>query len=390
MYAALIAAAFAQDEPEVRFEPYLQVRPRAVLDYTEGLSKGFLSTARNIERSRLGLAMRRGRTEVFVGAQQYRTWTSDGVGGYTLVPPQFEVYAAYGRYDAVLPGNLSLRMTLGRQLVDVHEGRIVSAYDFSPRSQPLDGGHFRLSLAKFHADVLTFRDFSSPSELVPRSVVAWAGWSAQNPVRAWTADVLVVSDDRDGWRQLAGLYGSYLDGPLRLGIEGYVQQNAVTDEVATTGLFSVRGGWIFGDESLLLLEARYDHVGPGWEPIAPNAWEYQGHMGLFQRPEDTDDRGVRDLMVRARIHPQPRLTFGLDVHQFWLDRGGRPLGAEADLTARVVFNPAVVMEGGIMVFAAEPGFSEITDLGPLLRTGYLQLEFGLPRKPPPRPKRPSE
>lgn len=397
MPASLIALllgfnpAAAQDGPRTEFDPLVDVRPRAVINHTDGLSRGFLKNASALERARLGLLLKREGVSGFVGVQEYRGWEyDDATSEYVRIEPTFEAFEAWARLEGSLPGNVTADLTAGRQLLSLHGGRLVSDNDFSFRGQPLDALAFNLGLGDISIFAANFRDFSDTSSLDdPGASVFTIGIGNEGPLDRWQVDGVYIVDFFPGsLRNTWGPVASFEVRRWQLDIEAYVQTVDIDpDPDGTSVLVSASTGATIGPERLVTALGGYAvqtsnltsrRALGAFDSPAGNIYEFWGHMNLFQRPEDTDGRGLQDLFVTLAARPHARLTLEADGHGFWLQRDAASLGGELDLMLRFQASPIGAFEMGMMQFWAGPGLSEVTSTKGPFRTGYIQLRVAIP------------
>ncbi len=397
MLAALIggalAAPAAEGPPEVTFTPSVDVRGRAMYSYTEGLSKGFRDDVSAVDRARFGLELERSGVVARVAAQQYRAWKADpnAPGEYVIVPPDIELFEAYAQVGGRLPGGLEGTFTVGRQLITLHRGQLVSERDFDFRGLPLDVARVQLVVDTLHLDVFNYRDFGESGVSDPGSTVVVVGAGEDRPVTAWLTDLALVVETPAalGTRATAGPVLMVESGRYGLGFEAYAQVTThdetddADDEAAT--LISAWATATVGPERLVQLGVGYEEwtgnlLGTrpgGFVRPAGAFYDFHGHMNLFLAPEDTAFRGLRDASVSVVLDPRPRVEIATDLHAFWLGGDdGRSLGTELDVTLRYWFASIAAFEGAWFTYAGGPGTSEVADL-PSLANGYLQLRVGL-------------
>ena len=393
MFGALIllSLAHAQDGPEIVQEPSIDVRPRAVFNHTDGLSRGFLSNASVLERARMGIGLERATVSGLVGVQEFRGWEYDNeAADYLRIEPTFEAYEAWGRFTGSLPGNVSAELTAGRQLLTLHRGRLISENDQSFRGLPLDALTLRLGFGQGQIFMSNFRDFSDTSSLSdPGASIISVGYEHDGPVNRYSGHMVSMVDFFSvGLRNTNGLVGSVAVGRWQLDAEVYSQTLDIEpDPDAFSMMTSVETGITLGPERLLSVLGGYavqtaNMVSKGrmgaFDSPAGDVYEYWGHMNLFQRPADTDLRGLQDVWFTLASQPHARVNFQADLHRMWTQYNAVHLGDELDLVLHLQVSPIGAVEGGLMQFWGGDGLAEISDVQVPFRTGYLQIRVALP------------
>lgn len=96
-----------------------------------------------------------------------------------------------------------------------------------------------------------------------------------------------------------------------------------------------------------------------FDPLYHTGHRFYGFMDYFIAvPAQTAGRGLHDLWARARLVGASGVTLEAWLHNFWFDQpaadGGRFLGHEVDLVARIPIHNVVTAEAGFSVFAGTP------------------------------------
>ena len=385
--SGLLGTALAQDGPPLEFDPLLEVRARAQVGYTDGLHLGLVPENRLLTRSRLGQHLERGPVAAEVAVQGYRGFRQNDRDETVLAAPVLEIYRAWGRLELRLPGEIGAQLTVGRQAITLHKGRILSEYDFSARSNPLDAVRFDLRAGSFHWMLANIRDFDDPSSLdSPGTSVNVVGFDHDDPITAWALDLVSVLDYPGGnTRGTAGLYGSLERERVDLGAEVYVQTRDEVDGIATATLSSAWLGYTFGADRLLSLRAQGEVLSPELVRSAPGGFHtplgdkyaFQGHMGLFQGPADYGWRGLSDLSLQSSWRPSVRWELDFDVHRFGALEDPAPLGTELDLGLSWFVAPVATVQAGAFSLWAAPELQDLGGIEKRVNTGFVQVSFGL-------------
>ncbi|MDP2309523.1 MAG: hypothetical protein Q8P18_26105 [Pseudomonadota bacterium] len=380
MFALLVTlprAAWAQEAPAIEWAPLLEVRQRLLIEEADAgdAEDPRLSVA---QRARLGFGVRRLGVSARVSFQDVRRWTATSD---VAAPPAFLPSIAEGwvRLEGDVTRNVGAIATIGRQPLTLHEGRILGEDDFSAEGQFFDAVRLVGRLSPVSVEYVNARRFLDP-EAEPLGFgvnVFRFGASAENPVTAWTADLVWVVDARRTAEttSTAGAWLRFDTGRWRGRAEGYLQTSAS----GTATLVALSGGWVFGSNERLVVFARYDGLSGGtptgekgptaWQPVLGDSRRFNGLLGRFTEPADNDDRGLSDahLVVEARLAPSLATTIAL--HQFWSPLDGGWYGGEIDGTARWSFSPFAVAGLGGAWFAPAAGSDDTHRL-----FAYLELD----------------
>lgn len=381
MFALLVMLvapfARAQDAPAIEWTPLLQVRHRLLVgdaDTTDAEAPT-LSVA---QRARLGFGVRRLGVSARVSFQDVRRWTatSDVAAAPAFLP---SIAEGWVRLEGDLTRNVGAVATIGRQPLTLHEGRILGEDDFSPAGQFFDAVRLVGRLAPFSVEYVNARRFLDPeAEPVGFGVNVFRfGASGENPVTAWVADLVWVVDARRT-RETTSTGGAWLrfdTGRWRGRAEGYLQSSAA----GTATLVALSGGWAFGSNERLVVYARYDGLSGGastgsggptaWQPVLGDTRRFNGLLGRYTEPGDSDDRGLADAHVVVEARLAPSLATTVAAHQFWSPLDGGGLGSEIDGTARWSFSPFAAAGLGGAWFGPPPKSDDTHRL-----YAYLELD----------------
>ncbi|MES2641547.1 MAG: hypothetical protein V4850_18795 [Myxococcota bacterium] len=359
--AALLAPAHAQEPPTITWTPILEVRQR--LYVADGDLGDDQETSRAVaQRARLGFGVRRLGVSARVSFQDVRKWTATSD---VAAPPAFLPSIAEGwvRLEGDLTRNVGAIATIGRQPLSLHEGRILGEDNFSPEGQFFDAVRLVGRLSPLTVEYVNARRFLDP-EAEPLGFgvnVFRVGASGENPVTAWTADAVWVVDARRTTETTStgGAWLRFDTGRWRGRAEGYLQSSTA----GTATLLALSAGWVFGPNERLVVFARYDGLSgerspePGgltaWQPVLGDSRRFNGLLGRFAEPGDSDNRGLSDAHLVVEARPAPQVATTLAMHRFWSPLDGGGFGSEIDGTARWTFSPFAAAALGGAWFAPD-------------------------------------
>lgn len=371
MLLALVAPALAQAPPPLVWEPVVEVRGRALLT-ADG------ETAREVDQvARLGIEASRGAVSARVSFQGLRSWTATD-GGFTgagsAVP---DVAEGWARVNGSLTPNVGAVLTVGRQAIQIDEGRLVGERRWELEGQFLDALRLEVNAAPFSFEYVNARRFSRDADPLGFGVnVVRFGAGRTGPVSRWQVDGLSVVDARDTALTTAtvGTFARLDAGRWRSRGEAYVQSNAV----GAATLVALEAGWVLGaDEGWHLLGGvdavsgdRGETTGDAaFVPVLGDSHDTWGQLDLFNDPAATNFRGLLDLYVGVQARPARQLQLSARAHRFSSVVDAGAYGAEVDLRATWNLSPFAALEGGYGHFAPVAGFRDHP-----VDQGYMELD----------------
>jgi hypothetical protein len=375
--AVLVTAGlgWAQEAPPSVWEPIVQVRQRLTLtDDPVTDVEGEIG-----QRALLGLEVHRTIVSARVSFQEVRRWTAARSG---VVPPGGfapTIAEGWAHVEGSLTRNIGAELTVGRQAIRIHEGRILGDDDFSLDGQFFDAVRVEGRAAPFSVEYINARRFLGADEdpLGLGVNVLRGGASGENPVTSWVADGLWVVDARhtSATTSTIGAYARLDTGRWRGRAEGYVQTSAA----GTGTLIGLDAGWVFGPDERLTVRVRYDGIsgdpsaGAGgrtaWQPVLGDSHTFNGLMDRFATPADSDQRGLADAQVEIEAHPAPQLLADVTAHRFWSPLDGGAFGGEIDASGRWSFSPFASAGLGGAWFVPDPSFDGSSRL-----YGYMEID----------------
>ena len=302
---------------------------------------------------------------------------------------------------AVLGSKPSFKAKLGRQEVNLGDQRLVGAVDWTNTGRSFDGARLSGAAGQFNWSALWMNIRERDSLLV-------TGLDPQ----------INQGVNDDGW--LIGGFGSTALGDVNAELTFLVDRYAVTEESYTTNLRFHRGpkgllfdaagayqtgpdreawfasgklGWGF-DRFSVAGQLDYLSGDPDPEDGQTKAFntlyatnhKFYGYMDYFLFiPEQLDEAGLLDIVLRGSVALPKGTTVRLDLHRFAVAQernGSRALGTEVDVVGSWKLHELAGLELGGGIFLAE---SLATDLLPAFGNGddptywgYAQLVLRWP------------
>lgn len=349
--------------PPLTFTPHLEVRSRLLLS-GESLGDGEVA-----QQALIGLGASRRAVEAEVSFQAVRGWHQRA--GAVEVEGSFqpELAAGWVAIGGDLSENIEGRVVVGRQRLQLHDGRLLGDDDWDMGGRWLDAVQLDLQLAPLHASYVNARRFglrgADPLGFGVNLLCVGAG--AEGPEVSWLLDGVSLVDARhtDATSATTGAYGRLSWRRLRLRGEGYLQ---VRGELPG-GLFSGEVGRVFGENERLVLSLALDVAsGQGadravWVPVLGDTREFWGLVDLYKSPASYSDGGLTDLRLSARSRLLPQLSLEGAVHRFGrVDATGSGTGRGVELDTRLSWEilPMATLStgGGLFLFSSDPSTNQ--------------------------------
>jgi hypothetical protein len=370
--------------PQLEWKPVLDIRGRV-----EGAGAPLPDSHTVGQVARVGVEARRGILSARVSLQEARQWT--GNGEVTSAEGSFRPDLAEGwaRFDGELSPNVGGRLTIGRQAIQIDEGRLVGLRAWDLQQQFLDAFRFELQAKPLSFELVNARRFgvgegpeASGDDPFTLGVTVLRLGAAREGVNAdGRIDAVSVVDARQTsfLTSTTGFFGELTMGRGLGSAEAYVQQNNKGN--ATFGAFEL--GWVVGRNRAWVVRARYVDAsgasegsgaqGSGalsaFQPVLGDTHDQFGLLDLMQ--PGSDPRGLSDLAALAEVQAGARLAVRGSVHRLASSLGGLQgtYGYESDLSLTWHVTPyAVVDLGGGQIFGGTLG----------TRSGaYMQIDVAL-------------
>ncbi len=353
--------------PQVVWAPIIEIRGRLDL---EGTPVPDIQTVGQV--ARVGLQAQRGILSARVSLQEVREWAANPQGTELSGPLTVELAEGWARLDGELSPNVGARLTIGRQHIQICQGRLVGRRDWDLEGQFLDAMRFELMAAPLSFELVNARRLEVDADEDPLSLgvtVLRLGVQRSGANAEVTLDLLSVVDARrtSVVTSTTGFFGSVAMGRVLGEGEGYLQQNPE----GTGSLASGEFGYILGENRGWVVTARYTSASgdPGvnglaaFQPVLGDTHDQYGLLDVLQ-PGD-DSRGLADIAIRAEAQAGARVQITGQLHRLGSPLTRATYGYEADLSLTWHVTPyASVDLGGGVIAGGELG----------LRTGgYTQI-----------------
>ncbi|HSJ07338.1 MAG TPA: alginate export family protein, partial [Longimicrobiales bacterium] len=328
---------------------------------------------------------------------------------------QFDMHQAWLQYRVDV-GRHALSARVGRQEVVLGNERLVGAVGWSNVGRSFDAARVAFQPAggrwQVHglASVVQERGVRHGGDPAMGDHIFLGGWVESAP-----ADIFALHEREAAYRTFTGVDRTTVGGHLRLpegralaaSLEGSYQfgnqvRSAAGDLSAQdirAWMAGARVGYETGVRQLPRLGAGLDVLSGDVDPadgtyrafntLYATNHKFYGFMDLFLDPAArTQDRGLIDGFVSARIGLPADLALDIDGHGFWLHRefaatSDRFLGWEIDLTLPVDLGPGQRVHLGYSLFINGDA-APLIGLGSADRAshwGYIQASFAVGGRP---------
>lgn len=367
---------------ELRLEA--SVRPR-----TEARSAGELDVFFTSMQTRLALAAAIARdARLFVQIQDARVW---GGSRYGFDPSPEALDLHQGFFEVGHRGESVLWSRVGRQIMDLANGRLIGDPEWAQTSRSYDGVRTTVRLRQGTLiDGFGVQLRESAAALEAGDATLWGIWGSQD-LPAGGSVQLFWLHDRDGddpetARSTVGVYQDGTLGPVDLTLEGAWQFGEVQG-LGLEGAYLLAGALTlpFADwgGAVALGYDRYsgdaspaDGTSRAFSDLFGRNHRFLGFLDLFRDiPRDTDGRGLQDFRVQLRGPLPWEGRVELAGHQFRVaDTGELTSGRLADEVDLTLFWPAVM--GGAFAVIGGGGWAGLGGAGEALAVAPGDVLFG--------------
>lgn len=396
--------ATAQSDSSV-FQIDLEFRPR--FEYRDGYKSLPADTSKAAafvsNRTRLKLTYERPKFLFHASVQDIRVW---GQYGLKSVDKGFGMFEAY--VQPQLGKHLFLR--IGRQAVELDNGRLLSASNWNQTSKAHEGINLMYKSEKLHTELMTFYNqsgeqifgtsYSLAGSNYTSLTVHYLNWKIKPALELMTLNIFDVheSTTMKGFLYLRGTSGgriTYTGKTFAATLAGYYQYGQLSTskhvdayyiqpEVSWTHKwFKVLAGteWVSGDRNNAV------NTTNSFETLYGVTFKFMGNLDQFTSfPNDVSGYGLIDPYLFFQFSATKKLKFKWENHAFFTEQPlaaaiststQQFLGLESDLKFKYTFNSYINMEGGIAYMEPTSSFGAlrgVTDYSSPF-WGFLMVKF---------------
>ena len=362
--------------PQLTWRPIIEIRGRL-----EGQGAPMPDTRSVGQVARVGIEADRGILSARVSLQEVRAWAGEDDALTASGPFAPEMAEAWARLDGELSPNVGGRVTIGRQRLQIDEGRLVGTRDWDLQGQFLDAVRFELAAAPFSFEAVNARRFgpaagdgsTADDPFGLGLTVLRAGVGRAGPNLDGKLDVLSVADARKtaAVTTTTGFFGAISTGRTLARAEAYVQKNPNGDASFTSGEF----GYVLGRRRAWVARVRYSAASgdsqtgslAAFQPVLGDTHDQFGLLDLIQ-PADQPG-GLTDFAAIGELQAGARVLLRAQAHRLGSALDGAAYAYETDLSMTWRITPYAACELGV-------GQASGGTLG-LTAGGYLQINVGL-------------
>ncbi|MBK9284720.1 MAG: alginate export family protein [Sphingobacteriaceae bacterium] len=397
----------AQTDTTKTFKLDLEFRPR--MEYRDGYrqlpndtsSAAYFGT----QRSRLNFTYEQNKFKFHTSIQDIRVW---GQYGQSSTSGSLNVFEAY--VESYFTKNLFIRM--GRQKVELDNGRIFSAANWSQAGRAHDGINLIYKNEKITSEFMTF--FNQTSEKIVEtdfSPATFTNYKTLNihylNLKLGKGFTLTTINAADGYQSklntktlyVRGTSGGrieYENGNINGTVSGYYQYGKlqagnnisayyIQPEISIKlQKFKSRLGFEYmsGDDATLTSNTSKSFV-----PLYGVAWKFMGNMDYFTSfPKDLKNGGLFNPYLFLFYEVNKKITVRADAHLFFLQNNvsnanmeiiDKYLGFENDLSIKYKANNFTTIDFGVSYMFAEKSMETLKG-GNSERTpvwSYLMITF---------------
>lgn len=383
VYALFPGSVWAQFDSTKSFCISLEYRPR--MEYRNGYRKLPNDTTHaaifGTQRSRLNFAFTQPKFKFHTSIQDLRVW---GQYGQTSTNGSLNVFEAF--VETYYNEHVFLRM--GRQKVELENGRLFSAANWNQAGRSHDGINFIFKNKRLTSELMLF--FNQTSEQIFGTDFRPVGFSNYKLLNvhflSWKFAEnfnLITINSLDGYQGKTNINTLYMratsGGRLEFEseyfyatISGYYQYGQLSNAAHISAYyfqpeisyrykkFYTRLGmeYLSGDDGKTA-----SVISKSFVPLYGVAWKFMGNMDYFTYfPDDVKKGGLVNPYLFLYLEVNKRITVRADFHVFYLQNNvidsknsaiDKYLGAESDLSFKYLVNNFTTIDYGFSFMKAE-------------------------------------
>ncbi len=323
------------------------------------------------QRARINLSFRHENVKFYASLQDIRVL---GQVGQVSTAGSFNVYEMYGE----IYFNSSWTMLIGRQQVELDNGRLFSAADWNQASRAHDGINLTYNSPALRHEFMFFFNQTServfgtnffPSEFFNYKLLGIHYFK----IKLSNQLTLMTMNAIDGFQRVPkgmNVRGSsggrleYEQGNFYLTISGYYQYGKTSDGLSVRAYYiqpevKLKSGKLISRIGLELLSGdkaeNPEIISRSFVTLYGVAWKFMGNMDHFTRfPDDVKSGGLINPYLFLSFAISEKLTLRSDFHLFYLNhpvvtinstRTGQYLGFEQDISLHYSLKDYLTLTG---------------------------------------------
>ena len=386
VFSSLSVASFSQSDSTRSFELDLEFRPR--FEYRDGyksLTADTLKPASFIsQRSRLNLNFTQKKFNFYFSAQDVRTFGQNGSSTANTSIGVFEAYASF-------PLGNQWNIIIGRQSVELDNGRLLSRANWNQFSLSHDGFSLNYKTTKLSNDFLFF--YNQVGEPVFGNNYApnfykylFVQFAEYQPTQTFEIKVLNIVDGYQGLNNPTAVYARATSGgrleyqgkTIHATVSAYYQyghdntgrQISAYYAQPEIGFKKKKFGaqlgmeYVSGDDA-----ANPSSINNSFSTLYGVAFKFMGHMDYFTSfPNDVRGAGLINPYLFLEYKLSKKWWFKLESHAFLLqntlyDMAGSELnpylGIESDVVIKYTISNEMFFDFGLSAMSASSTMGEI-------------------------------
>lgn len=375
----LCCFAHAQNDTTKTFDLGLEFRPR--FEYRDGYKQLPSDTTRPAffvsSRTRLLLDFKQKKSAFHLSLQDVRIWGQNGISSASGTIGVFETYARFALKK-------NWKITLGRQAVELDNGRLFSRANWNQSSRAHDGIRMDYNTSHFSSAFFAFynqdkANIFGTSYAQNNYKYLFVNYSTYQAGEHWFMSCLNAFDGYEGItneqvifvRGTSGGRIEYKSKPVEATVAAYYQYGQLSSGAPISAYYvqpSIKlkqKKWIV-DVGMEYLSGDYTQslspVSHSFSTLYGVAFKFMGHLDYFTSfPRDVNGTGLINPYLFVDYNLSDKLRFKLESHLFYTQRDlvskdnavvSPYLGFESDFKVKYYVNPDLFLDFGFSIMAA--------------------------------------